>query len=123
MSIPVFRKPEHHPKGWGEEVWIASNELYCGKLLCFKKGGKSSAHFHGDKKESWLVFKGAIRLGTVDPVTALWSSRLCDEGTAIDIPRLCVHQVEALEETILIEVSSPDRPEDSLRIAPGDSQK
>ena len=26
------------PKGWGHEVIIANNELYCGKLLVFKKG-------------------------------------------------------------------------------------
>ena len=26
------------PKGWGEEIIIENNELYCGKVLVFKKG-------------------------------------------------------------------------------------
>jgi hypothetical protein len=28
------------PKGWGHEVIFVNNELYCGKLLVFKKGAK-----------------------------------------------------------------------------------
>ena len=28
------------PKGWGEEIIIEKNEMYCGKLLKFKKGNK-----------------------------------------------------------------------------------
>ena len=28
------------PKGWGHELIIENNELYCGKLLVFKKGAK-----------------------------------------------------------------------------------
>ena len=28
------------PKGWGEELIIENNEMYCGKLLIFKKGCK-----------------------------------------------------------------------------------
>ena len=26
------------PKGWGEELIIENNEMYCGNLLIFKKG-------------------------------------------------------------------------------------
>ena len=34
------------PKGWGHEVIFVNNELYCGKLLVFKKGAKFSMHYH-----------------------------------------------------------------------------
>jgi hypothetical protein len=28
------------PKGWGHEIIFENNDLYCGKLLVFKKGCK-----------------------------------------------------------------------------------
>ena len=32
------RMPVHiEPKGWGREVWIANNPLYCGKILEIRK--------------------------------------------------------------------------------------
>lgn len=47
-KIVVHRDSEYPeckiPKGCGEEVIICNHELYCGKLLCFKKGGKFSTN-------------------------------------------------------------------------------
>ncbi len=41
------REPVHiEPKGWGREIWIANNGLYCGKILEINKGKKCSLHFH-----------------------------------------------------------------------------
>ncbi len=37
------RMPVHiEPKGWGREVWIANNPLYCGKILEIRKGKRCS---------------------------------------------------------------------------------
>mgnify|MGYP001266609128 CR=1 FL=1 len=30
------------PKGWGEEIIIENNDLYCGKMLIFNQGCKFS---------------------------------------------------------------------------------
>ena len=46
------------PKGWGEEIIIENNEMYCGKLLKFKKGCKFSMHYHLIKDETWYVNEG-----------------------------------------------------------------
>jgi len=46
------------PKGWGREIIIENNEMYCGKILEFKKGCKFSMHFHMEKDETWWVEKG-----------------------------------------------------------------
>jgi hypothetical protein len=32
-----FLKGDTYEKAWGHELWIINNELYCGKLLVFKK--------------------------------------------------------------------------------------
>ena len=39
---PTVTKCCEIPKGWGKEMIITNNELYCGKILMFKKGCKFS---------------------------------------------------------------------------------
>ena len=36
IKTPVNMESCHIPKGWGEEIIIENNEMYCGKLLIFK---------------------------------------------------------------------------------------
>ena len=110
-------------KGWGEELIIENNELYCGKLLILKKGCKFSMHYHLLKDETWYVDKGEfiyrwIDTGTADihEVTSLKSG---------DIVRQRVgqpHQLEALTEGVVFEISTQHFDEDSYRIWKGDSQ-
>jgi len=33
----TIKQAEVHPKGWGRELWLANNKLYCGKVLEVKK--------------------------------------------------------------------------------------
>ena len=54
------------PKGWGEELVIVNNELYCGKILIFKKGCKFSMHFHMIKDETWYVEEGKFIYRYID---------------------------------------------------------
>ena len=54
------------PKGWGHEVIFVNNELYCGKLLVFKKGAKFSMHYHLIKDETWYVDEGEFIYRWID---------------------------------------------------------
>ena len=58
------------PKGWGEELIIENNEMYCGKLLIFKEGCKFSMHYHLIKDETWYVDKGEFLYRWIDTDTA-----------------------------------------------------
>ena len=58
------------PKGWGEELIIENNEMYCGKLLIFKKGCRFSMHYHLIKDETWYVDKGEFIYRWIDTDTA-----------------------------------------------------
>ena len=46
------------PKGWGEELIIENNDMYCGKVLVFNSGCKFSMHYHMIKDETWYVEEG-----------------------------------------------------------------
>lgn len=124
MSLPTFRKPEHHTKGWGEEVWCANLPGYCGKILRFKPGAEFSTHFHAIKSESFYVLSGAIRLWWKNPENGKDCFRDMIAGEIADIPRLCVHRICALiDASEVIEFSTHHEDSDSYRVAPGDSQK
>jgi quercetin dioxygenase-like cupin family protein len=115
-------QPQVVNKGWGSELIFANGE-YCGKLLRFNKGGKSSMHFHVHKRETWYVSKGSLMLTTINPADAECSSRVISEGDVIENIPGHPHQLEAIEESIIFEVSTRDFEGDSYRIAKGDSQK
>ena len=61
---------DRHEKAWGYELWIINNELYCGKLLVFKKDKEFSMHFHLLKDEAWYISKGQFLYKFIDTETA-----------------------------------------------------
>lgn len=118
-----FHQPQVHKKGWGEEVWIANTKKYCGKILKFDKGTKFSVHFHGEKEETFFLLYGSIRFNYYNLKNADKMNKTLVEGDVVYIPRGNPHQIEALEDSAIIEFSSPHFEEDSYRIEKGDSQK
>jgi len=110
-------------KGWGHELIFHSDDDYCGKILHFNKDGKFSMHYHMEKRETWYLLKGAIIFKYIDPKTAEQHQSLFKQGQTMIINRGMPHQLIALEESDIIEVSTPDNPEDSYRVMKGDSQK
>lgn len=72
LKIPRTRKttPTIVPKGWGHEVIFVNNDLYCGKILHFKKDAKFSMHYHLKKKETWYVNSGTFLFKYIDTRTA-----------------------------------------------------
>ena len=53
-------QPRVHKKVWGEELWIANNSLYCGKILRINKGYRCSYHSHPIKDETFYILKGEV---------------------------------------------------------------
>ena len=113
--------PEFHAKGWGHEIWIVNNELYCGKILHFLEGKRCSFHYHKIKTETFYLKSGKI--------TVLHSEqddiRLAKEvtllpGDSFHVPVGLRHQMIALEESELFEFSTQHFEKDSYRIVKGD---
>ena len=110
------------PKGWGEELIIENNEMYCGKLLIFKKGCKFSMHYHLIKDETWYVDKGEFIYRWIDTETAETIEQKLKVG---DVVRQRVgqpHQLIALTDGVVFEVSTQHFDEDSYRVVKGDTQ-
>jgi len=104
-------------KGWGVEIHIVNNDKYCLKYLVFFKGKKFSLHYHDIKQELWHCIFGKFDLfldeSKSNPVRF-------KAGGKIELLPSQVHQLFALENSMIVEVSTRDFPEDSIRLERGD---
>jgi quercetin dioxygenase-like cupin family protein len=122
MTKPIATHGLRVPKGWGEEVIFANHELYCGKLLVFRKGAKSSMHYHLLKDETWYVAEGEFIHRWVDTEIGQQHEQHLGPGDVVRHVSGQPHQVEALTDGTIFEVSSQHFDADSYRIQKGDSQ-
>ena len=107
------------PKGWGKEIIFVNNDEYCGKLLCFEKDKKFSMHYHIKKKETWYVSKGSFILIWVETNTGTTYTEYLKVGDVITNERGEPHQLIALEESEVFEVSTKHYDDDSFRMWKG----
>ena len=108
-------EPRRVEKPWGYELIWAETEHYVGKVLFVKAGESLSLQFHRAKDESWLVEEGRakVELGSAgDPVL---SEEIVGPGACFRLRPGTVHRVSALEDTRILEVSTPDL-EDVVRL-------
>lgn len=111
------------PKGWGEELIIENNEMYCGKLLKFNAGFKFSMHYHMIKDETWYVNEGNFIYRYINTETAEVVEKLLKEGDVVRQMPGQPHQLESIDGGVIFEVSTTHFDEDSYRVFKGDSQK
>lgn len=110
-------------KGWGHELIFANEPLYCGKILHFNTGEKTSMHFHAEKVETFYVLTGEYNITTINTRDASRNTTHLIPGEKMDIPRLFPHQIESVFGGDIIEVSTHDDANDSYRIEEGSSQR
>ena len=110
------------PKGWGHEIIFENNELYCGKLLCFKAGAKFSMHYHLIKDETWYVKEGEFIYRYINTNTAETVEIKLKEGDSVRQFPGQPHQLIAITDGSVFEVSTEHFDEDSYRVIKGDTQ-
>ncbi|MGH3071323.1 MAG: cupin [Gaiellaceae bacterium] len=101
---------------WGHELIWALTETYCGKVLFVKAGSALSLQFHKEKDESWLVQSGRARLELGEVGQRVLHEEVISAGMAFRYPPGTVHRVTAIEDTTILEVSTPHL-DDVVRLA------
>ncbi len=112
---PFAVEPRKVDKPWGYElIWALSDE-YCGKVIFVKAGESLSLQFHRHKDESWLIQSGRAELELAAPGAAVPQAEVVGPGAAFRIRPGTVHRVTAVEDTTILEVSTPQL-EDVVRL-------
>jgi mannose-6-phosphate isomerase len=100
-------EPRKVEKPWGHELIWADAEQYVGKVLFLKAGESLSLQFHREKDESWLVHAGRAKLELGSAGNAMLTEEVVGPGAAFRFRAGTVHRVTALEDTTILEVSTP----------------
>jgi mannose-6-phosphate isomerase-like protein (cupin superfamily) len=97
--------PRKVDKPWGWELVWAEADEYVGKLLFVRAGESLSLQYHDVKDESWLVQEGRARLELGEVGGELETVEIV-AGDAFRFRPRTVHRVTAVEDTLVIEVST-----------------
>jgi mannose-6-phosphate isomerase len=107
--------PRKIEKPWGYELLWAHTPKYVGKIIFVKKGHRLSLQYHERKDETMYVYSGKARIEISDEQSAPVST-VFEPGQAIRLVPFTRHRVEALEDTTILEVSTPEL-EDVVRLS------
>lgn len=128
---PEVHQPVYYPKGWGRELWVANNELYCQKYLIVHKGKRCSIHYHKLKDETFHILSGHLQLDLYGEISDLddlahytdsTRTRLVlNPGDVIRIKPLTPHQFYGLTDCAFTEISTQHFETDSYRVQRGDT--
>jgi mannose-6-phosphate isomerase len=98
---------ERVEKPWGYEIVFARTDRYCGKVLVVRKGEQLSLQFHREKDEVVYVHEGRIELEIGEPGGQL-ATEVVGPGHAFRFAPGTVHRWRALEDSVVLEASTPE---------------
>src|SRR3954447_26009427 len=99
--------PNRVEKPWGHELWWALTDAYAGKILHIEAGQKLSLQFHERKDESAYLMSGRLLLTKGSSEDELTSVEVGPGAVWRNMPGE-VHTIEALEDSEVLEVSTPE---------------
>jgi mannose-6-phosphate isomerase len=109
-------EPRRVEKPWGHELIWALTDVYCGKVLFVKAGHSLSLQLHREKDESWLVHSGRAKVELGEEGDGVLTEDEIGPGASFHFRPGTVHRVTAIEDTTILEVSTPQL-DDVVRLA------
>ena len=108
-------EPRRVEKPWGWELIWAVADAYVGKVLFVAAGESLSLQYHEEKDESWYIESGRARLELGDVGPEVLDEEVITAGACFRYRPGTVHRVTAIEDTTILEVSTPHL-EDVVRL-------
>ncbi len=117
-EISILNADEQYTvhKPWGSETWISGEHpTFSFKRVSLFKGQRTSLQYHRLKRETNVLFEGQIAL-VYKENSQVNNDNVADSDlgravftplSAIDVTPGILHRIEALEDTVLYEVSTP----------------
>jgi mannose-6-phosphate isomerase len=103
------------PKPWGQEEVLHIDDKYLMKRLTMKAGHRCSLQFHERKNETVYVISGRLTI-LAGPSKDALEKKILGPGEFMNIPTRLVHRMEAAEDCVYLEASTPEL-EDVVRIS------
>ncbi|MGA9668231.1 MAG: cupin domain-containing protein [Terracidiphilus sp.] len=122
-ELPHWGKPttDVREKYWGRIETILSEDV-AAKRIFVQKGGRGSLEFHVEKRETYYIHSGLVRVG-LRIGRAENHSIVMSPGESYDVRPGVMHLREGLEDTVIIEVSTRDSDSDSYLVEDGQTYR
>ena len=104
---PWAFEPRRVEKPWGWELIWAVADAYVGKVLFVRAGESLSLQYHEQKDESWYIESGRARLELGEVGQDPLDEEIITTGACFRYRPGTVHRVTAIEDTTILEVSTP----------------
>lgn len=101
MTIKIIEKP------WGKEELIEINKKYMFKRLTMFKGNACSLQYHEFKTETVYLLSGCLKIYIGDKEDIL-NEIIMKSHDVITIQPKKIHRMEALEDSVYLEASTPE---------------
>ena len=124
MNTTIVKFPESTEveRDWGyEQTLVVASGKYAMKKLFLKKGKKGGLQFHMRKDEAIYVLHGKLIVRYEDEQGNL-REKICGPGDYAHFPNGAVHQEEAIEDTLILECTTPHA-NDRVRVDSENEQK
>jgi mannose-6-phosphate isomerase-like protein (cupin superfamily) len=105
-EIETSNVPYRVEKPWGHELIWARTDRYVGKILHIEEGHLLSLQYHETKDETIHVLRGEIVFRVTENGELV--ERRMREGESYHVTPRTVHQMEAVQTSDLLEVSTPE---------------
>lgn len=94
-------------KPWGMECLLVKTEKYAGKVIEINAGHRLSLQHHNIKMETLVLLKGIMDVNFGLLLNQLTYMRL-EPGDTFHLPPGTIHRMTAIEDCLLLEVSTPE---------------
>ena len=99
---------------WGREVRFAQTERYAGALVHMAAGQRLTHRYHKHRDETAYLLSGRVLLTQGESIDSMDTWEM-EPGSAWRTGPGVVHAIEALEDAVMLRVSTPER-EDAVRL-------
>lgn len=123
-GLPHLGQPttDVREKYWGRIETILSNDEIAAKRIFVQTGGQGSLEYHVEKRETYYVHSGKVKVG-LRIGRAENRSIVMTPGESYDVRPGVMHLRVGLEDTVIIEISTPDSDSDSYLVEDGQTYR
>ena len=94
-------------KPWGYELIWALTDVYCGKVLFVKAGQSLSLQYHRRRTSRGSSSRAARSSSSARRGESVLEEEVVGRGRRVPLPPGTVHRMTAIEDTTILEVSTP----------------
>jgi len=94
-------------KPWGKEEFLHLDQSYMMKRLTMHKGHRCSLQYHEKKTETVYILSGKLKIYLGTNKDCL-EEKIFEKNQSITILPFQIHRMEALEDCIYLEASTPE---------------